>query len=305
MREADGLLISYGGKSRIAHKLVQHFPKGPSCYVELFFGAGGVFFSVPEQLYSVQVINDLNKSVITFYKVLRERPEELLRVCSLTPYALDEQRSCRDSSQDPEDDLEVARRVWVRQRQNFGGRQHPSAGWRRGTEVQSVAKATAAKLGEFEKFSKRMLSVEINNTDALELAQTYAKPGVFLYADPPYYPETRTTNNDYAHEMSPEQHLELSKILHAASDKGALVAISGYDCEFYNEQYGSWRRVEYEHYVSSTNFVSAEERTRTECMWVNYPASLDIGPAWKPDLKASNSKERALLKLINSRRGLK
>jgi DNA adenine methylase len=305
MREADGLLLNYGGKSRIAHKLVQHFPKGPNCYVEPFFGGGGTFFSVPEQLYPVQVINDLNKSVVTFYRVLRDRTDDLLRVCSLTPFALDEQRACRDSSKDPEDELEVARRVWVRQRQNFGGRQHPSAGWRRGTEVQSCAAATAAKLPEFERFARRMLSVEINNTDALELVQTYSKPNVFIYADPPYYPETRTTNNDYEHEMSPEQHLRLSELLHAASDNGARVAISGYDCPFYNEQYGSWRRVEYQHYVSSTNFVSAEERTRTECMWVNYPVSLEIGPAWQPNLKATNSKEKALLRLINSRRGLK
>lgn len=298
MRDSDGLLPNYGGKARIAYKLVQHFPKGPTCYVEPFFGGGGTFYSVPEQLYPVQVINDLNSSIVTFYRVLRTRPEELLRACSLTPFAMDEQRACRDSSNDPEDELEVARRVWVRQRQNFGARQHPSAGWRRGTTTHSLARATELKLGEFERFARRMLSVEINNTDAVELIKTYSKPGVFLYNDPPYYPETRTTNNDYLCEMSPEHHQKLSEVLHAASDAGSYVAISGYDCPFYNENYGNWRRVEYAHFVSSTNFVSSEDRARTEVMWMNYPANLEIGPAWQPPAKPSNSREKALLRLI-------
>ncbi len=298
---AEGLIQYYGGKSRIADKLIQHFPKTPKCYVEPFFGGGGMYFAIPQELYPSRIINDLNKSVVTFYKVLRERPDDLLRVCALTPYALDEQRACRNTEEDPVDDeLELARRVWVRQRQNFGGRQGPGAGWRRGDNKQNIAATTDDKLGLFHDFSDRMRRVEINNTDAVELIQYYAKPNVFIFCDPPYYPETRSTNNDYAHEMSPEQHLRLSETLHAASDSGALVAISGYDCEFYSTQYGNWRRVEYEHTVSSTNFVDAEQRARTEVMWMNYPASLEIGNNWKPTVKAKDSRERALLSMLRN-----
>lgn len=297
----DNLLQYYGGKVKIASSLIQHFPRTPSCYVEPFFGGGGIYFAVPQELYPVRVINDLNKSIVTFYKVLRERPEELYRVCALTPYALDEQRACRDSEQDPADDeLELARRVWVRQRQNFGGRQGASTGWRRGTHTLSIAACTDEKLQQFYAFADRVRRVEINNTDAVELIQDYSKPGVFLYNDPPYYPEARRSNIDYTHEMSPEQHLKLSEVLHAASDSGALVAISGYDCEFYNTQYGSWRRVEYEHTALSTNFVDAEQRSRKEIMWMNYPASLEIGANWKPAVKAKDSRERALLSMLRN-----
>lgn len=298
---SDNILQYYGGKVKIASRLIQHFPRTPHCYVEPFFGGGGIYFAVPQELYPVRVINDLNKSIVTFYKVLRERPEELYRVCALTPYAMDEQRACRDSEQDPADDeLELARRVWVRQRQNFGGRQGASTGWRRGTHTLSIAACTDEKLQQFYAFADRMRRVEINNTDAVELIQDYSKPGVFLYNDPPYYPEARRSNIDYTHEMSPEQHLKLSEVLHAASDAGSLVAISGYDCEFYNTQYGSWRRVEYEHTASSTNFVDAEQRSRKEIMWMNYPASLEIGANWKPAVKAKDSRERALLSMLRN-----
>jgi site-specific DNA-adenine methylase len=86
----------YGAKSQIAEKILPHFPKGPETYVETCFGSGALFFALPEGLYPNRVINDLNRGVVTFFKVLRERPEELRRVCELTPYAFDEQRSCRD-----------------------------------------------------------------------------------------------------------------------------------------------------------------------------------------------------------------
>ena len=297
MREGDGLLLNYGGKSRIAHKLVPHFPKGPQCFVDLFFGGGGIYWSVPSGLYPIRVINDLNKSIVTFYKVLRERPEELREVCSLTPYAFDEQRACRDPAGDPEDnELELARRVWVRQRQNFGGRQHPAAGWRRGDHRFSPSHTTNEILGEFLVFADRMRAVEINNTTALDLVEHYGESGVFLYADPPYYPETRGTNNDYACEMSPEEHAVLAEKLKAAVANGADVAISGYNCEFYQDTYKDWRRVEYAHNVGSANFAAVEQRARTECMWMSYPKEREIGPSWFPTAKPKNAKERALMR---------
>lgn len=310
MRESDGLLVSYGGKARIADQIVPHFPRGPSCYLEPYMGGLGVFCSVPENLYRVRVINDLNKGLVTFYRVLRTRPDDLLRVCRLTPYALDEQRSCRDSAGDPdpstpEGELELARRVWVRQRQNFGGRQGPGAGWRRGTPQQNLASAAAMKLEEFHAFARRMLSVEINNTDALELIEDYSKPDVAIYLDPPYFPEERATNNDYQHEMSPEQHVLLAEKAHAAAAAGALVAISGYGNETYDALYSDWRRVEFQHTVSSTNFVDAEARSRTEVLWMSYPEHLELRHGWGAIVQKGTARERAVLKHFRREGSLK
>jgi DNA adenine methylase len=290
-------IVYYGGKKSIADKIVGRFPRGPTCYVEPMVGGCGVFASVPVDVYPVRVINDLNASLVTFYRVLRTRPQELARVCSLTPYALDEQRLCRDPSQDPKDDeLEVARRVWVRQNQNFGGRQGPSAGWKRGDAVKSVSAETARKIEALEAFARFLLPVEINCKDAVELISDYARPGVFLYEDPPYYPESRATNNDYGEEMPAEVHEKLAVANHAAAAAGALVMISNYGCEFYERAYAGWRREEFEHGVSSTNFASAEARARTEVVWMNYPASIELQNAWNRMPRPKTARERALLK---------
>ena len=288
----------YGAKSQIAEDILPHFPKGPTTYVETCFGSGALFFALPEGLYPNRVINDLNKGVVTFFKVLRERPDELLKLCELTPYAFDEQRACRDWSQDPEDELELARRVWVGQTQNFAGMQQTIEGFRRGTPGSSCARVVQNRLSQFHEYAEFFKGVEINNTDAVDLVKYYGKTGVFFYEDPPYHPSSRGAGHGYQHEMPHEWHEKLRDANFAASEQGALVAISGYPSEFYDAAYKSWRRVEYKANARSANFLEAEDRVKTEVLWMNYPESLEIRHGFRRKLDPKNSLEKSLQKML-------
>lgn len=288
----------YGAKSQIAEDILLHFPKGPTTYVETCFGSGALFFALPEGLYPNRVINDLNKGVVTFFKVLRESPDELLKLCELTPYAFDEQRACRDWSQDPEDELELARRVWVRQTQNFAGMQQTIEGFRRGTPGSSCARVVQNRLSQFHEYAEFFKGVEINNTDAVDLVKYYGKGGVFFYEDPPYHPSSRGAGHGYQHEMPHEWHEKLRDANFAASEQGALIAISGYPSEFYDAAYKSWRRVEYTANAKSANFLEAEDRVKTEVLWMNYPESLEIRHGFRRKLDPKNSLEKSLQKML-------
>lgn len=288
----------YGAKSQIAEDILLHFPKGPTTYVETCFGSGALFFALPEGLYPNRVINDLNKGVVTFFKVLRESPDELLKLCELTPYAFDEQRACRDWSQDPEDELELARRVWVRQTQNFAGMQQTIEGFRRGTPGSSCARVVQNRLSQFHEYAEFFKGVEINNTDAVDLVKYYGKIGVFFYEDPPYHPSSRGAGHGYQHEMPHEWHEKLRDANFAASEQGALIAISGYPSEFYDAAYKSWRRVEYKANARSANFLEAEDRVKTEVLWMNYPESLEIRHGFRRKLDPKNSLEKSLQKML-------
>ena len=288
----------YGAKSQIVERVLPHFPRGAETYVETCFGSGALFFALPEGLYPNRVINDLNKGVVTFYKVLRERPEDLLRVCELTPFAFDEQRACRDWTQDPEDELELARRVWVRQSQNFAGMQQTIEGFRRGTPKCSVARTAQNKLAQFHEYAKFFRGVEINNTDAADLVRYYGKTGCFLYEDPPYHPSSRGAGHGYQHEMEASWHEKLLEANLEASKKGALIAISGYAGDFYDRAYKDWRRVEYSANAKSANFLEAEDRQKTEVIWMNYPESVEIRHGFKPKFTASNKLEQVLQKTL-------
>ena len=91
----------YGGKSRIASKIVPHILAiAHTVYVEPYFGGGAVLYAkgrkpVTDQGHYREAINDINKQLIIFWRVAREQPEELARWISLTPYSQEEHREAR------------------------------------------------------------------------------------------------------------------------------------------------------------------------------------------------------------------
>jgi DNA adenine methylase len=311
----DGPLRYYGGKKTTAHHIIPRFPRSTKenelgLYVEPFFGGGGVFFQVPPQLYPIQVVNDLNKSIVTFYRVLRTRPDELIQACKLTPYALAEQRDCRLALNDPgldsekmtpEDELETARRVWVRHRQNFAGMQTKIVGWSRATPTTSMAASAEVTLSQLHDYADRLRPVHMDCEDACTVVKRYGKAGVFIYEDPPYHMESRVTDFGYQHEMSEEQHIALFEANDAASKAGALIMVSGYGGPFYDRIYKDWRRVEFERPNVAAN-ADEGRITKTEVLWMNYPESLEIGQGWQPHAqKPKTGKEKALLAALRKK----
>src|SRR5438105_2379651 len=64
-----------GGKSRLRKQIVRLLPEH-SCYVEVFGGAAWVLFAKKPS--AVEVLNDIDEELITFFRVVKQRPEELL-----------------------------------------------------------------------------------------------------------------------------------------------------------------------------------------------------------------------------------
>lgn len=258
-------LKRYGGKGRIAHRLIPHFARA-ALYVEPFFGGGSVFYALPPGAYARHAVNDLDHSVVTFFRVLRDRPDDLLRVCALTPYAREEFRLALESSDDP---LEEARRVWVRSRQGYAGEAFSVGQWGRSVASNAPWRPSANDdlLREFFALADRLRSVEIDSIDAAEFVARWASPDAFVYADPPYVQETRNSGRNYLHEMTDEDHARLAASLHEAAAKGARVAVSGYDCDLYARLFAGWRRVDLDVVLAAR---VGESRRRTECLWLSY-----------------------------------
>lgn len=264
----------YGGKGRIACFLVPHFA-ATTVYAEPCFGAGSVFYRIPAGLYQREAINDQDASIVTFFRVLRERPEELVRVCEATPYALDEFRAVLTVAEDP---LEEARRVWIRSRQSFSAADPLGAGagcgrWSRPTGRSgwrpSVNDNTLARLPEL---AARLRQVVIDHLDAADFVDRWGQASTMVYADPPYVHSTRN-GLDYRHEMTDEDHRRLAAALHAAVRRGSHVAISGYPCDLYELLYAGWRRVEID--TAATCARGLKGSRRTEVLWMSYPAALE------------------------------
>ena len=255
----------FGGKQRIAEKIVAMFPDHKH-YIEPYCGGLSVLFAKP--VAPLETVNDLDGDVIAFWRVLRDRQDEFTAACALTPHSREESYMARN--REDVDDLERARRVWVALTQRRGGQLMPT-GWRynidpAGTSL-SLVKYLNGYLRRFSPAIERLRNVSLENRPALEVVEAYgAVSGNLLYVDPPYVAETRGTANCYRHEMKkPAEHRELADALKASK---AHVILSGYKSSLYDELYGDWYQVEISTYTGQGN-TDAAASARTEVLWSN------------------------------------
>lgn len=251
----------FGGKQMIAPWIVSLLPDHDH-YVEPF--CGGLSVLLAKQPSRMETVNDLDGRLVTFWRVLRDRPEELIKACALTPHARTEFLAAYG---DETDDLEVARRVWLTLIQGRSGTLRESrTGWRRHVTANGnlVPPFMAVSLERMAAAAERLRGVSLECADALEIIAEYGRSDrVLLYVDPPYVGDVRARG--YRHEMADaEQHRKLAI---AFSDCKATVVLSGYSSPLYDELYDGWHR-----YARATHTGNAKsDKARTEVLWANRP----------------------------------
>lgn len=116
-----------------------------------------------------------------------------------------------------------------------------------------------------DRFPKDVLSgLTLICDDALHFLITHRWTGrEFVYCDPPYLMETRSSKKRiYHNEFSDRtQHLELLTIIKAIP---AAVMISGYPSNLYFTQLNRWRSISY-------RSITRSSRAAIEYLWMNYP----------------------------------
>src|SRR4030067_3484497 len=101
----------HGGKFRLAPWNLSHFPTH-NHYVEVFGGGASVLLCKPPS--EIETYNDIDHAVVTFFRVLRERPDALIRVLELTPWSREELRLSRRPA---EDEMETTGRGFAGRRE--------------------------------------------------------------------------------------------------------------------------------------------------------------------------------------------
>ncbi len=248
-----------GAKNRLADWICSFIP-AHNVYFEPYFGSGGVFFN--KEPSRIETINDIDSNVVNYFKVLRTHPYELAKAIGLTPYARDEYLTSFETNE-IDSDIEKARKFAVRCWQGIGNSNTYYNGFR--STQQTSGPRTAIVWGNLpEKLiqaGNRLLLAQIENIPAVELIKRYNTPDVFIYCDPPYLCDTRTSFL-YKYEMTDEQHEELLSVL--ASHPGKVL-LSGYDNKLYNSYLTGWNKVQKKTQAEAGIF-------RVETLWMNYEA---------------------------------
>jgi len=256
----------YGGKFSHLDWLLPLLPDAHH-YCEPFAGSAAVLLNRPPSL--VETYNDIDGEVVNFFRVLRDKPDELIRALSLTPFSREEFCMAIDGDRDGISDVERARRFYIRARQaRTGLAQTATLGrWAncKRTSRSGMSGVVSRWLRGIEglpEIAERLLRVQIENRPAIEVIQLYDSPDTLFYCDPPYLHSTRTDSKAYGFEMDVSEHEALAKVLRRCKAK---VAISGYRCDLMDEWYKGWRRFD-----APVKLCHSTKKPRQECLWMNY-----------------------------------
>lgn len=270
----------YGGKTILAEKIVSLLPEHEH-YVEPFAGSLAVLLAKPRS--RMETVNDLDGDLMTFWRVLRDQPDELEAAMHLTPHSRAEHAAAYDLEAS-RSDLERARRVWVLLSQGRGGSLRRT-GWRfyrnGASSTYGMPDYLTAYAERLPAASARLHGVSLECRDAIDIIRDYGQhPTTLLYCDPPYVRASRNSTN-YRHEMgSQDAHRTM---LEALTEAKAAVVLSGYPSALYDDTLDGWDRLELPAWTGNgiRNGHDKTDGTRTEVIWSNRPLtstlSLDFG----------------------------
>lgn len=220
-----------GGKSRLRKQIISLIPPH-TCYAEPFAGAAWILFAKPSS--DVEILNDIDKELVNFFRVVKEKPEELISSFEweLVSRAEFDRLATLDISQLNE--MQRAHRFYYLIMAGWGGElNYP----RFQTSITDGGHGNRL-IGALQTISKRLKPVHerlrtviIENLDWKDFLDRYDRVGSVMYIDPPY-PGNKC---NYAYNMkSWEEHSELAKRLQSTDCKWLL---SSYDIPEVIEMY--------------------------------------------------------------------
>lgn len=262
----------HGGKHYMAKRIIELMPEHVH-YVEPYAGGLQVLLAKDPEGVS-EVANDIHRDLTNFWFVLQGEDSfrKFVRVVEATPFSQVEWEDARRAtnvifSKHP---VDRAIRFFIDARQSRAGKMKDFATLsrtrtRRGMNEQASAWMTAVE--GLPAVAARLKRVVILNEHAVRVIESQDGPNTLFYCDPPYLAETRTSADDYEHEMDIGDHTELLKTLATIQGKFLL---SGYFNDFYGRfaREHDWRRKDFD---LPNNAASGKSKRRmTECVWMNY-----------------------------------
>lgn len=253
-------LSYYGGKQTLAKEISSYFNDHQN-YLEPFAGGAAVLFEKAES--KRETLNDLDESIMVFWKCLRDEPDKLAWLISTTPYSREEWRKAKENLSNS--DLDKARDLLIEVDQSFSRSRRswstPYIG--KGGRWQPV---TWKNLPEKILFAAvRLNTVCLECSDAIKLIPRWDRSGTVIYCDPPYTGKFRSHEGiGYKYE-NPKMWDALIETL--SSITNAQVILSGYPCEDIDKL--GWKCIPLNHRKRSQSRLGETIHNSEECIWIN------------------------------------
>lgn len=186
-----------GGKRQLLDEINKYIPKKFNTYYEPFFGGGAVLFHLQPKK---AVINDLNMDLITTYRVIKDKPNELIEALKKHKNTSDYFYELRNIDLDSEKykkltDVEKAARLIYLNKTCFNGLFRVNSSGHFNTPFGNYKNPNIVNEPVIKAVNLyfKTNDITISNDDYAVVLQN-VKAGDFVYLDPPYDPVSDTSS---------------------------------------------------------------------------------------------------------------
>lgn len=175
-----------GGKTSLVGWITDHLPHH-KVYVEPFGGAAAVLLNKARS--EVEVYNDLDSDVVQFFRVARERPDELREWCQRVPFSEKHHREWVDAFYNGEradDPVDRAGRFLFLRYSQYSAKYHGPSGFKRDILDVKPSKTWANVGSRIDAVCDRLMGVSIQDGPYERVIEDYDSPETVFYCDPPY-----------------------------------------------------------------------------------------------------------------------
>lgn len=227
-----------GGKRQLLGQYKEFFPERYNVYHEPFLGGGAVFFYLGPP---VAFLSDSNAELINMYRVIQTKVDQLIEDLSRHRCDSDYYYHIRSLDVGTLSDVQRASRLIYLNKTCYNGLYRVN---RKGQFNVPFGKYKRPRFLDVEMLlaANRALQRAVLTAGDFEIVLDNARPGDFVYFDPPYFPLNRTANfTDFTdHSFSAGDHERLARTFDRLARMGCLVMLSNSDTPFVRELYAEY-----------------------------------------------------------------
>lgn len=185
-----------GGKSKLRKTIINKIPEH-KCYIELFFGAGWVYFGKDKS--KVEVINDIDKELVNLFKMIKYHAPEIERLIEYEFSGRDIFEEYKNYKIEYLTEIHRSVRFLYLISQSFA-----SKGDNYGYGTTSKPAPHIFYKGVLNDLKERLRNTFVENLSFEKIIDKYDREYSFFFCDPPYF-ETK----GYSAEFGEKDHLIL------------------------------------------------------------------------------------------------
>lgn len=245
MDGAKPILKWAGGKSQMLPQLLPRIPENYGTYIEPFFGGGALFFAVqPES----SIVSDSNPELVSLYRQVADNVEQVIEC--LETYRNDEDEFYRIRSLRWEELLpeEAAARTVYLNKTCFNGLYRVNRSGAFNVPFGRYKNPKICDAVQLRRASVLLKRSDIRCGDYLDVLAEAARPGDFVFLDPPYVPVSKSADfKRYTKEQfSDDDQRRLAREVERLSEMGCSVLLTNSNTPLVEELYGHYKTFVFE-----------------------------------------------------------